>query len=319
MIANFHFLRPMVLLLLIPAGALIWMIRRHRSGEYAWGRVMEPHLLRLLLVHEKQPTGIWQPLTALALFWGIGAIALAGPTWRQIPAPFSEEKAALAILVKVTPTMLAGDIQPSRLERAVHKIQDILDRRLGGRTALIAYSGSAHMVMPFTKDARMIKLFAGELSPEIMPQVGDVASAAVILANKMLREAKTPGSILLIADDIAADQLEELERQRDNGGAPVHILAMAAGPEVTPPPGSPSAPALDQSAMDSAAKAVGGTLTLPSADDSDVDRLARLIERSMAPADLQEGEHWQDAGYYLLPLLGLILLFGFRRGWVVGY
>jgi Ca-activated chloride channel family protein len=118
---------------------------------------------------------------------------------------------------------------------------------------------------------------------------------------------------------VSADQVGILQQQSDAGGAPVHILAMAAGPEVIPPPDSPPAPALDQKAMDRAAAAAGGDLILPTVDERDVEALSRLIERSLSRADAEEGEHWLDAGYYLVPLLALLVLLGFRRGWVVRY
>lgn len=182
---------------------------------------------------------------------------------------------------------------------------------------MVAYAGSAHLVMPLTRDAGIIETFAAELDPRIMPRDGDAAAAAVALANERLAGSGLPGSILLIADDVSPDQLEGLRQQRAQGGASVQLLAMAAGPEVIPPPDSPPAPALDNAAMAAAASAAGGGLVLPTVDDADVERLARLAEQSLTQAEAQEVDDWQDAGYYLVPLLVLIALFGFRRGWVV--
>jgi hypothetical protein len=62
-------------------------------------------------------------------------------------------------------------VQPSRLERAAQKIRDLLAERRGTRSALIAYAGSAHLVMPLTRDADLIARFAAELSPDVMPRV----------------------------------------------------------------------------------------------------------------------------------------------------
>jgi len=306
-------------LLLVPALLILWSLWRHQSPERAWRRVLAPHLLPILLLRQEGGNGLFRPLTGLALLWILGGLALAGPTWERSLSPFREDQAALVIALKVTPSMLAQDVQPSRLERAVHKIHDLLQERAGGRTALIAYSGSAHLVMPLTRDTRIIESFAAELDPAIMPLEGDAAAEAVELANERLRKAGTAGSILLIADAVSADQLGALRQQRDAGGAPAHLLAMAAGPEVIPPPDSPPAPALDLKAMDQAAAAAGGTLVLPSVDDRDVKQLVRLIDRSLARADAEQGDHWVDAGYYLVPVLALLALLGFRRGWVVRY
>ena len=96
-------------------------------------------------------------------------LALAGPTWQREPAPFADDTAALVIVVEVTPTMLAQDVQPSRLERAALKIHDLLALRRGSVTALVAYAGSAHLVLPLTQDGDLITEFAAQLDPSIMP------------------------------------------------------------------------------------------------------------------------------------------------------
>ncbi len=316
-IAPFHFLRPAWLLLFIPVLLILWRLWKREAAEHAWRRVIPDHLLSQLLLRGEAGQRVWQPLSALSLLLLLGVLSLAGPTWERRASPLSEDRAALVIALKVTPSMLARDIQPSRLERSVHKIRDLLALRPGARTALIAYAGSAHLVMPLTRDAGIIETFAAELDPRIMPRAGDAAAAAVALANERLAGSGRPGSILLIADSVAADQLEGLRRQRAEGGAGVELLAMAAGPEVIPPPDSPPAPALDAAAMREAAAAAGGELVLPTVDDADVQRIARRLARSLAAAETQAGDYWKDAGYYLVPPLVLIALFGFRRGWVV--
>ena len=92
---------------------------------------------------------------------------------------------------------------------------------------------------------------------------------------------------------------------------------MAAGAEVIPPPGSPPAPALDLDSLRVAAKAMGGSVTTVTADKSDVESLVDRIERSISQVPAGEGQQWQDAGYYLLWLLVLIMPFFFRRGGAV--
>ena len=50
LLADFHFLRPAWLLLLVPALLLVLWVWRRQSAELAWGRIMAPHLLEHLLV-----------------------------------------------------------------------------------------------------------------------------------------------------------------------------------------------------------------------------------------------------------------------------
>ncbi len=317
-LTNFHFLRPSLLALLIPAAILLWYAWRAQNTKSGMQSLIADHLLKHLLVGEQSQKKI-RPVYLLAAFWFIGIIALAGPSWMKEPSPFTEDTAGLVIALKVTPTMLAQDIQPSRLERATQKIHDLLKLRPGAKTALIAYSGSAHLTMPLTVDPNIIDMFSQALTPEIMPETGDDAAEALKLAASLLKNAEIPGSILLITDQIAADQLAEMQSFHKNSTVPVHIYAIAADKGITVPQTSPPAPALNMSDIKKAAAAINGSLTIVSPDDRDVLKLADRIQTSLSAAKQNQGDRWQDAGYWLIPILLFLALFFFRRGWIVVY
>jgi Ca-activated chloride channel family protein len=171
--------------------------------------------------------------------------------------------------------------------------------------------------MPLTSDPEVIRFFAGALTPEVMPEPGDDPAGAIALANQRLQASGLPGSILLVADHVTPEQSQELAGLREAGGADVHVYAMAAGPDVIVPSGSPPAAVLDEAAMARAARAGGGSLVVVSPDDRDLRQLAGQIDRSIAAAPLQEGERWVDFGYWLgLFFVPLMLLF-FRPGGAV--
>jgi Ca-activated chloride channel family protein len=313
----FHFIRPGLLLLLVPAVLITWSILRRQDPLRTWQAVISPELLRHLVIRKEARRSRLRPALVMAVVWFCGIVALAGPTWKREPTPLTEDLAALFIVLKVTPDMLAQDVQPSRLQRSAQKIGDLLALRAGTRTGLIAYAGSAHLVMPLTSDPEVIRFFANELEPDVMPEAGDDPVRAIELANRRLRASGLPGSILLVADYVDPEQSRELARLREEGGADVTVYAVAAGPEVVPPPGSPPAPALDRAAMARAAKAGGGSLVLVSPDDADIRQLDAAVDRSIAAAPLLEGERWVDFGYWLLPFFALPVLLFFRPGGAV--
>jgi Mg-chelatase subunit ChlD len=318
-LGQFHFLRPWWLLALVPALLLVWAIRRWQDVTRPWRGVIAPHLLPHLLIGG-EPQRRLQPVHLLLLVWLLAILSVSGPTWRLEPAPFAEDTAALVIAMEVTPTMLAQDVQPSRLARTAQKIHDLLAQRPGTQTALVAYSGSAHLVMPLTHDASLIEASAAELSPAIMPVEGDVAGQALALANQQLQKSGLQGAVLLVTDSVAADQLPLLTTYHQQGGVPVHLLAVAGEPGVPLPPDSPPAPALDRTALEQAASAAGASLTLVSPDDSDVRRLVRHVATSVrATQPAEASARWQDAGYWLVPGLVLLALVWFRPGWVVAW
>ncbi|MGB5467107.1 MAG: VWA domain-containing protein, partial [Sedimenticolaceae bacterium] len=187
-LTELHFLRPLWLLVLLPALLLTWVLWRRR-GDLAWRNVIAPHLLPHLLAGSGETAGRFRPLHLLGAFWLVAVIAIAGPAWQREPAPFTDQRVPLVIVLHLGASMLAEDIQPTRLERATHKIRDLLALRPGARTALIAYAGSAHLVMPFTTDARLVEEFAGELSPGLMPRPGNAPAEALTLATQLLQQA----------------------------------------------------------------------------------------------------------------------------------
>ena len=313
----FHFLRPAWLLLLPLAALVTWSIMRRQDPMRSWRAVIAPGLLEHLVIRKEERRSRYRPVFLLAAIWLLGILALAGPSWQREPTPFTEDQAALFIVLKVTPDMLAQDIQPSRLARAVQKISDLLALRPGSKTGLVAYAGSAHLVMPLTSDPDIISFFASELDPAVMPVPGDDPVGAVDLAQERLLASGLPGSIVLVADAIDPSFADGLANSVIDQRADVHILAVAAGPDVVPPVGSPAAPALDEDTMRKAARAGGGALVLVTPDDSDVRQLSARIERSIAAAPTQEGERWKDAGYYLMLMAFVLVLPFFRRGGAV--
>ena len=317
-IQNFHFLRPWLLTLLIPATGLVWYALRRQNSRPGMQALIADHLLKHLLVSEREPKKV-RPVYLLAVLWLIGIIALAGPTWNREPSPFIQDSAGLVIALKVTPTMLAQDIQPSRLERATQKIHDLLKLRIGAKTALIAYSGSAHLTMPLTVDPKIIDMFSQALTPEIMPEPGDAAAEALELAAALLDKAEIPGSILLVADQIDQNQLKKIRTFHERSDISVHIYAIAADQGVILPASSPPAPALNMETLKKAASAAGASLTIVTPDDHDVQKLAARIKTTLSVTKQNQGDRWQDSGYRLLPILLGLGLFFFRRGWIVVY
>lgn len=300
MIADFHFIRPSWLLALLPCLLLVLAIRRQADTSRQWRGIIAPHLLPFLL-HGENRKARFQPWELIAAGWALLVVAIAGPTWQREPAPFADDTAALAIVVKVTPSMMTEDVQPSRLARGVQKIHDLLEQRKGARTALIAYAGSAHVVMPATTDEGIIDSFAKALDPKIMPQDGDAAADALKLADKTLSDSGS-GSILWITDGAAPEQSAALAKWRQQSHTRVRLLpALLPGEELEK---------LKQSAA-----TVDASLVALAADDSDVATLARAAKFATAAA-AGEGDRWQESGYWLTPLLGVMMLPFFRRGWM---
>jgi Ca-activated chloride channel family protein len=300
MIGDFHFLRPCWFLALLPVALIVLGIRHAENASRPWRGIIAPHLLPHLL-GGKTERSRFGPQQFLMLGWLLAVIALAGPAWRREPAPFADDTAALAIVVKATPSMKTEDVQPDRLTRAVEKIHDLLAQRKGAKTALIAYAGSAHVVMPATTDAGIVETFAQALDPKIMPSDGDAAADALQLADLTLADAGS-GSILWITDGIAPEQTAPLAQWRKSSSTTVRLLPPLSGGK-------------ELETLRAVARVVNAHIVQLSADDADVDELAHAAKFASVSAG-GKSDRWEESGYWLTPLLFVLALPFFRRGWM---
>jgi Ca-activated chloride channel family protein len=301
MIGEFHFLRPLWLLAVVPTGLFWWRLHCRGDATRSWRGIIAPHLLPHLLRGSERRVR-FGPLEFIAFGWLVAILAVAGPAWQREPAPFADDTAALAVVVRVAPSMMVEDVQPNRLARAVEKIHDLLGQRRGAKHSLVVYAGTAHVVVPATTDAGIIDSFAQALDPKIMPEQGDAAADALRLADRTLRDAGA-GSILWIADSVAPEQTQALAAWRKTSPTPVQLL-----------PPLPEGPELQH--LEAAARVARVRLVGLAADDSDVHVLSRGSKSSVAVVG-GSGDRREDSGYWLTPVLALLLLPFFRRGWML--
>ena len=221
LITDFHFIRPAVLLLIPVVIAIWWLWQRRSDPLRGWRKQIDPDLLKALLVgRESSLRGRAQWVLVV---WLVSVVAIAGPTWRLEPSPFADDATPLMILLKSDVSMDTPDPAPSRLERAHLKIADLAEARKGQALGLIAYSGSAHLVLPPTRDTAVVAEMAAEISPEIMPVRGDRLDLALLEAARVLTRGEAGGSILVVADLVDSDP-EALSSARKEFPFPVQFL-----------------------------------------------------------------------------------------------
>ena len=189
-----------------------------------------------------------------------------------------------------------ADVAPTRLERAKQKIRDLLAARAGARSGLIAYAGTAHLVMPLTDDRSVIEPFLAALATGLMPGDGKNVTAAVSLATQFLAAEPVAGTILVVADDL--DEAAIRQAAGRNGVAMLRV-----------------APARSGDGM-----GLGSDAVRVSVDGSDIQAIERRIEtRFQAAQGDAFGMQWRDEGYWLLLPLALLGLLWFRRGTTVAW
>lgn len=327
----FHFLRPVFLWAFIPVVLVALLILVSRREDNKWKKVIAPALRPFMFTREKR-SGFLYPLLVYLLIMSAGILATAGPTWTREEVPGSKSEAVLVIALDVSHSMLAGDVQPNRLERAKFKIRDLMDANPGSRVSLYAWSGTAHTVVPMCSDYRIIRHHLDALSPAIMPRQGTNLELMLELADSVLAPVVAPSTLLLVTDAVDPGDVPLLKDFADRHHHRVEILALATVQGAQIPKNQWKQPLTDEngdvviSSLDTEAifslEAHEGihvnTLTL---DNSDMELIAEGIRKNLdyQSDDEKSEEQWRDMGYILVLLLVLMLPFWFRKGWMVRY
>ena len=185
-LSQFHLIRPTWLLALIPAILLFVFLLKRQLASARWNGIIDKALMPHVLDQMPSEQSRW-PLWFILLAWIVASIALAGPTWQQLPQPVLKKDDALVVVLDMSLSMAAQDVNPDRVTRARQKIIDILKHRKEGLTALVVYAGDAYTVTPLTDDTDTAINLVPALSPFIMPSMGSRPDKALILAKKLIR------------------------------------------------------------------------------------------------------------------------------------
>ncbi|MDD2060997.1 VWA domain-containing protein [Pseudomonas sp. GD03860] len=325
----FHFLRPAWLWLLLPGVLLPWIWRHRRQQLRSCSSNIAPHLLAHLRLDGEDQHRL-RPVHLASALLIIGALAVAGPTWEQDRPAFLDNRAPLILALDLSSSMDATDIAPTRLEAAKHKLHNLILRRKGAATGLIAYAGSAHLVMPPTRDPALLDSFLQALASDLIAQPGKNALAVVEQAKTLAAAEDTPATLVLVSDGADATQLAQLDKVLDGSRLQVLVLAVgstdtglikgADGQPLTDSQGRPQLGHFDKEGLKQLASALDAPLGSLTLDDDDLDWIEAHAQQHFERANQERQPlRWKDAGYWLCWPLLLVAFLCIRRGWSLNW
>ncbi len=166
------------------AGGFWWAARQRQQ---AFERLGHRPLLEALAggLHGRRRK--WQAiLTAGAV--GLLALALMGPRYGRAVRTVEQRGVDLVIALDVSRSMLAEDVATSRLARAKHEINELLDELSGHRVGLVLFAGDAFLYCPLTTDYGAVRLFLDVAGPSLVPTPGTNFEAALRTALQAFEE-----------------------------------------------------------------------------------------------------------------------------------
>jgi Ca-activated chloride channel family protein len=260
----------------------------------------------------------------------LASLALAGPSWTRLAQPVYHSAHARVVVLDLSRSMDAADLEPSRLARARFKLADLLERARDGQTGLVVYAGEAFAVAPLTDDVATLTHLLPVLTTDLMPVHGSRADLGLELAGQLLDGAGARAAdIVLVSDGVDEPRAAAAAAALADEGHRVSVLAVGSG-EGAPIPlpgggflkdrdGDIVIPGLDAAGLRAVARAGRGVLTNLTSDDSDL----RLLLRDRKPAGdearpaARTTVRWRDGGPWLLLALLPMAAAAFRRGWLL--
>jgi len=105
------------------------------------------------------------------------------------------------IALDVSNSMMAQDVQPSRLENAKQVLSKLVDGMTNDKIGLVVFAGDAYTQLPITVDYVSAKMFLSTISPQLVPRQGTAIGSAIDLAIKSFGTKSTAGRAIIVITD----------------------------------------------------------------------------------------------------------------------
>ena len=224
----FRFAHPeyLFLLLLIPLLIAIFIytgIHKRRNLK----QFGNPELLAQLMPNVsfiRPQVKFYLQLIAIVLI----IIVLAQPQFGTKVEMVKRQGIEVMIALDVSNSMLAQDIQPSRLDKSKQVLSKLVDGMAEDKIGLIVFAGDAYTQLPITVDYVSAKMFFSSISPQLVPRQGTAIGSAIDLAIKSFGTKGEAGRAIIVITDgenHEDDAIGAAKLAAENGIA-VHVIGM---------------------------------------------------------------------------------------------
>lgn len=233
----FRFANPEYLYLLffvpfIIVGFILLNIQKRKAVEKLGNLKMVKRLMPDLSL-KRSYLKFWLILVVLVL----GVVVVARPQFGTKVEKIERKGIELVIAIDVSNSMLARDVNPSRLSKAKQILTRIIDERKDDKVAIIVFAGESYVQLPMTSDIQSAKIFLENINPSLVPVQGTVIGSAINMAmNSFTNNKEVDKSIILITDGEGhEDNAVEMAKRAAEAGIQINVMGIGS-PEGSPIP-----------------------------------------------------------------------------------
>ena len=321
----FRFGEPQLLYLLVLLPPLLaflfWVIRRKRHGIQV---LVGPHMASRLTGNSssrRQWTKGLLVVAALGLLLG----GLARPQFGTRLETVEREGQDLVVVLDLSASMLARDIQPNRLEKAKHALGTLIGLLEGDRIGIVGFAGEAFVQCPLTLDYGAVRTLLASMGPESIPVPGTALGDALRKGLELFPAEEEKHKVMVLITDGEDHLGRPLEVAREAAAQGVVIHAVGIGSmQGTPIPvfdsegraegfkrdssGQVVMTRLDESTLRELAEQTGGAYRRATPGESELEgiygEVAAMEKKQLASIQVAQYEE----RFQIPVLLGLILL-----------
>jgi Ca-activated chloride channel family protein len=175
--------------------------------------------------------GGWAPVV-LGLVAVLATVALAGPRYGRTEIKTESRALSLVFAMDISRSMLAEDVAPSRLGRAVREARRLIQDLEGDRLGLIAFAGRSYILAPLTVDGSAIRMYLDALDPDLASEGGSNLSSVLAQGGQLLGATSDPADRVLVvftdgeAHDTLPGVVAAAEALKEAG---VHLIMVSEG------------------------------------------------------------------------------------------
>lgn len=225
----FRFANPYYLYLLAVVPLLIalfvyerWLLARRLQ---LFGN---PQLLERLMPNASKVRPVVK-FSILMVAFVLIVVALARPQFGSKLQTVKHQGVEAMVVLDVSNSMLAEDVQPNRLERAKLMLSKLIDQMTDDKIGLIVFAGDAYVQLPITADAVSAKMFLSSIQTNLVPRQGTAIGTAIDLALRSFgpNETEAGRTIIVITDgENHEDDAVGAAKLAQQHGVTVHVVGL---------------------------------------------------------------------------------------------
>jgi Ca-activated chloride channel family protein len=196
---NVTFANPLYLAGLFFVPLLVaWYIRRGReaTSHYRYSTLLPFAKLKPTLRERFRHL----PFIFRMIVLSVLVVALARPRTSSQSENVYSEGIDIVLLLDISGSMLAEDLQPNRVEAAKEVAQNFVDGRKNDRIGLVIFSGQSFTQCPMTLDYRVLKNLLRQVKPG-MVEDGTAIGMAIAQGVNRLKDSKTKSKVMILLTD----------------------------------------------------------------------------------------------------------------------